>query len=104
MDTLNKIIEIMESKKIKQKELTDYLGVQNTVFTKWKAGTSTSYLKHITKISEFLGVSTDYLLGTEANKKSPDKKSELEEIYSQLSQADKEKVMEYARLLLKANQ
>lgn len=104
MDTLNKIIAKLEQNNKSQKDLTDFLGIKKGAFTKWKSGENTSYKKHIAKIAEFLGVSTDYLLGTDTNKKSPDKKSELEGIYNQLSQADKDKVMEYARLLSKANQ
>ena len=60
--TLDKILHLLESRNIKQKDLTDYLGISKNVFTDWKAGKNTSYKKHIVKIAEFFGVSTDYLL------------------------------------------
>lgn len=71
MDTLNRIISIMDEKNVSQKQLTDYLGLQNTAFTKWKAGSNTSYMKHLPKISDFLGVSIDYLLGKTDQKNKP---------------------------------
>lgn len=65
MDILNKIIQILKERKIKQIELTNYLGVSKNIFTDWKSGRNTSYMKHLPKIAEFFGVSVDYLLGKE---------------------------------------
>ena len=42
-----------------------YLGLSKNVFTEWKSGRATSYMKHLPKIAEFFGVSVDYLLGKE---------------------------------------
>ena len=67
MDTLNKIIQILKERKIKQVELTNYLGVSKNIFTDWKSGRNTSYMKHLPKIAEFFGVSVDYLLGKETH-------------------------------------
>lgn len=65
MGTLNKIIQILKERKIKQIELTNYLGVSKNIFTDWKSGRNTSYMKHLPKIAEFFNVSVDYLLGKE---------------------------------------
>lgn len=65
MDTLDKILFLLKEQKKTQKELMEYLGLGKTAFTGWKSGANTSYLKYISKIAEFLGVSTDYLLGTQ---------------------------------------
>lgn len=70
METLNKIIEIMKQKNLKQKDLTDFLGVGKGAFTEWKSGKTNSYLKYIPQIAEFLGVSSDYLLGIENEKQT----------------------------------
>jgi hypothetical protein len=43
----------------------EHLGLGKTAFTGWKNGDNISYKKHIDKIAEFFGVSTDYLLGVE---------------------------------------
>lgn len=85
MDTLHRIISVMGEKNISQKQLTDYLGIQNTAFTKWKSGSNTSYLKHLPKISEFLDVSIDYLLGKTDIKKEPsiEEDAELRELLKQ---------------------
>lgn len=65
MDILNRILSVMANKGISQKALTDYLSLNKSAFSDWKSGKSNSFLKYISKISEYLGVSTDYLLGTE---------------------------------------
>lgn len=70
MDTLSKISELLREKKISQKELMDHLGLKKGVFTSWKSGLTTSYTKYIPQIAEFLGVSSDYLLGIENEKQS----------------------------------
>ena len=62
MSTINKIISLLDSKEKTQKELTDYLGIEKSVFTTWKNGKSQSYNKYLSKIAEFFNVSTDYLL------------------------------------------
>lgn len=65
LDILNRIISLLEIQHKTQKDLTDYLGVQNTTFTKWKAGDNTSYMKYLPKIATFLSVSADYLINGE---------------------------------------
>ncbi len=65
MDTLNKILFLLKEQEKTQKDLMDYLGLGKTAFTGWKSGANTSYLKYISKIAEFLEVSTDYLLGVQ---------------------------------------
>ena len=67
LDTLNKIIQILKERKIKQIELTNYLGVSKNIFTDWKSGRNASYIKHLPKIADFFGVSVDYLLGKETS-------------------------------------
>ena len=65
MCTLYKIIELLDNKGLKQKDLTDFLGLSKNAFTNWKNGNNNSYMKHLPKIAEFLGVSVDYLVGNE---------------------------------------
>ena len=68
---LDKIALLLQKSNQTQKNLTDYLGISNNVFTDWKSGRNKSYTKHLPKIAEFFGVSVDYLLGRE----NPGKKS-----------------------------
>lgn len=65
MNTVEIILELLKSQNKKQKELTQFLGISETSVADWKRGKTESYKKHISKIAEFFGVSTDYLLGTE---------------------------------------
>ena len=62
------ILEELELRGKKQKDLCDYLGINSNVFTSWKNGRNKSYTKHLPKIAEFLGVTVEFLLG---NEKSP---------------------------------
>lgn len=65
MDTINKMIQLLNEKGHTQKELTDYLGIEKSVFSSWKNGKSQSYNKYLSKIAEFFNVSTDYLLNND---------------------------------------
>lgn len=78
LEILGRIIQLLNEKGIKQKELTNYLSLSHNVFTEWKAGRNNSYMKHLPKIAEFLGVSVDYLLGNYKHKNT----EELELIYA----------------------
>lgn len=63
MSIIAKITQLLDSKKLSQKDLTDYLGIDKSTFSQWKNGKSQSYNKYLSKIAEFFNVSTDYLLG-----------------------------------------
>lgn len=60
---LDNIIACMEYKKLSQKDLCEYLNVNQQMFTNWKNGYSDSYLKRLSKIAEFLDVSPNDLMG-----------------------------------------
>lgn len=64
MSTIDKIIEFLNLKGLTQKELTDYLDIDKSTFSQWKNGKSQSFNKYISRIAEFLGVSTDELIGS----------------------------------------
>ena len=59
---IQRILETMKSRSVKQNELTDHLGLSNGIFTKWKYDGGESYMKYIDGISEFLNVPKEYLL------------------------------------------
>ena len=63
MNTFDKIDFLLKEKKLKQIDLTNYLGVPKATYTGWKTGRTKSYQKHLSKIAEFFDVSVDYLLG-----------------------------------------
>ena len=65
MEVLNKILLLLEAKKLDQRDLSDHLGLSKNTMTGWKNGNNKSYMKHLPKIAEFFNVSVDYLLGKE---------------------------------------
>lgn len=69
MDTLNKIISLLEEQNHQQKELTDYLGLEKSTFSAWKNGKSSSYKKYLPEIASFFRISVDELLGAENENK-----------------------------------
>ena len=60
MSILDRIVELLGEQD--QKKLTDYLHLKKSAFTDWKSGKSNSYRKYLIEISEFFGVSIDYLV------------------------------------------
>ncbi len=68
MDTLDKIISLLNEQNHQQKELTDYLGLEKSTFSAWKNGKSSSYKKYLPEIASFFKVSVDELVGTESKK------------------------------------
>ena len=66
MCTLDRILELIEQNNIKQKDLTDYLGISKNAFTNWKGGFNQSYKRYLPQIAEFFNVSIDYLAGKES--------------------------------------
>ncbi len=71
MSTLNKIIFLLDKNNLKQKDLMDYLNLEKSTFSAWKAGKSASYKKHISEIANFFNVSTDYLLNDDTDTSIP---------------------------------
>ncbi|MBS5518500.1 MAG: helix-turn-helix transcriptional regulator [Clostridiales bacterium] len=62
-DTVKKILSCMKMRNITDKQLTKDIGINKSAVTDWKTGKTKSYKKHIDKIADYLGVSSDYLLG-----------------------------------------
>ncbi len=63
MNTFDRIDARLKELGKEQRELTDYLNVPQSLYSMWKSGKAHSYMKRINQIADFLGVSTDYLLG-----------------------------------------
>ena len=60
MDILDRITMLLGNRE--QKELTNYLKLNNVAFSEWKSGKSKSYRKYLIEIAEFFDVSIDYLV------------------------------------------
>ena len=46
-----------------QKEIADYLGIEQTVYSRYETGKHDMKLFHIVALCEYYGVSADYVLG-----------------------------------------
>lgn len=112
MDTISIILELLNDSGKNQKELTEYIGITEAVFSQWKSKSSKSYNKYLDKIAEYFDVSTDYLLGKTDIKKEPPKSERLIELlkdpfakqvydkYIKLNQSGKEQFEKYLDFLL----
>ena len=84
----------MKEKGVNQQEVAQYLGLGNGTFTKWKYDNGKSYLKHLNKIAEYLGVSKTYLLEgineVTKDEKLSQKEQKLLEIFRNLKIAEQD--------------
>ena len=64
---IDRIEQELKVQKKTKKKLLEYLGMQETNFTNWKYKNSKAYMKHIDKIAQFLGVTTNYLIHGDAS-------------------------------------
>ena len=78
MDTLTKIIFLMNERNYDNQMLATALGLNRQVVTDWKAGRSKSYKKYIYQIAEIFGVTVNYLLGNEESEPEEKEKSNPE--------------------------
>jgi transcriptional regulator with XRE-family HTH domain len=85
---LNRILETMKEKGVNQQDVAQYLGLGNGAFTKWKYDNGKSYMKHLNRIAEYLGVSRTYLLKgineVVKDEKLSEKEKRLVEVFREL--------------------
>ncbi|MBO5449705.1 MAG: helix-turn-helix domain-containing protein [Ruminococcus sp.] len=77
MDILDRITMLLGNRE--QKELTNYLKLNNVAFSEWKSGKSKSYRKYLIELAEFFNVSIDYLVYGREKNSSTDKLSDDEQ-------------------------
>lgn len=100
MDILTNILTLLKKQNKKQIELSNYLNLSKNVFTEWKSGRNTSYMKHLPKIAEFFDVSVDFLLGKETTVNENDFTYALyNELTHDLSQEQIEQIKKFADFL-----
>lgn len=79
MDTLTKIIFLMDEHNYDNQMLASALGLNRQLVTDWKAGRSKSYKKYIYQIAEIFGVTVNYLLGNDEPEPEEKEKTNPEE-------------------------
>jgi len=112
MDTIDRILDLLQKRGIRQKELAKELNLGEDNISVWKKGKSKSYTKYIYQIAEYLDTSVAYLMCETDDPTPPDKKkasSEIEDaenrmIYDELKSVGIDLAVisdeEYERLLL----
>ncbi len=61
------IRDMREDHDMKQQEVADYLGIAQTVYSRYERGFQTIPVEHLLKLADLYNVSTDYLLGRTDN-------------------------------------
>ena len=59
---LLRILKLMETKGIRQKDLAEHLGITDSSLTQWKSNRTRSYMNYLDRIADYLGVDKEYLL------------------------------------------
>ena len=62
---LKRLRDLREDRDMKQQEIADLLGIQQTVYSRYERGFQTIPLEHLIKLADFYGVSLDYILERE---------------------------------------
>ncbi len=65
MTKIPKLFELMKERNVTAKKLSDDTGISSGNISDWKSGRSKPSTEKLSKIAEYFGVTTDYLLGKE---------------------------------------
>ncbi|NBI65056.1 helix-turn-helix domain-containing protein [Clostridiales bacterium] len=61
-DIIQRIVEVMKDKGLKDKDLCEYAGIKQSTFATWKQKGRDPKMEYCIAIAEFLNVSTNYIL------------------------------------------
>ena len=78
---MERLKELRLKKKLLQKDVADYLGVNRTTYVKYETGASQPDNDTLSRLADFFGVSVDYLLGRENNITKQDPLPEYSNIF-----------------------
>jgi len=59
--------DLREDKDMKQADVAQFLGIAQTVYSRYERGFQNIPLEHLIKLADFYNVSTDYILGRTNN-------------------------------------
>lgn len=55
--------DLREDKDLRQKDVAEFLGISQTVYSRYERGFQTIPVEHLLKLADFYHTSTDYILG-----------------------------------------
>ena len=67
---LQRLRDLREDADLNQTDIAEYLGIQQTVYSRYERGMRTIPLEHLIRLADFYNVSLDYLVGRTNNTKS----------------------------------
>ena len=66
---MNRIRDLREDNDYTQKQIADFLGIQQNTYSQIENGVSSIQVDYLIKLAKFYHTSTDYLLGLTSTKK-----------------------------------
>ena len=60
--------DLREDREMRQADIADFLGIKQTVYSRYERGYQNVPLEHLIKLADYYKVSTDYILGRTNNK------------------------------------
>ncbi len=115
MEITQRIFDLLKARHKSKAELARYLGIRPTTVTEWDTKGKKPSVEYISRISEFLGVSCDYLLtGKETISKATtiempktflsENEEEMLELFSQLTEHQQSKLIGRIEYMVEENQ
>lgn len=63
MDYIKRIRDLREDSDKTQTEIAEHLGISQTMYARYERGANELPIRHLIKLADYYGVSTDYILG-----------------------------------------
>ena len=67
MDYMKRIRDLSEDHDKTQQDIADILGTSQTMYARYERGANELPVRHLIKLADYYGVSTDYILGRTEN-------------------------------------
>lgn len=67
MDYIKRIRDLREDNDKTQQDIAAYLGISQTMYARYERGANELPVRHLIKLADYYGVSTDYILGRTDN-------------------------------------
>lgn len=69
MDYIKRIRDLREDNDKTQTEIAEHLRISQTMYARYERGANELPIRHLIKLADYYGVSTDYILGRTDNQK-----------------------------------
>lgn len=99
MQIIERIYKILNEKNLKAKDLSEYLGINQSVLSTWKKRCKNPPSEYIIQICEFLGTTPEYLLtGNDALEFKKEDLSDQKKLAYSLTQEEMEIITQWRKL------